>query len=69
MTDVEIKPISNGISFMKYLGEIFTENGVDFSKMLCENKLSFETERSIYFELKDGFDNKYELKITLRDFE
>ena len=69
MTDVEIKPISKGISFMKYLGEIFTENGVDFSKMLCENKLSIETERSIYFELKDGFDNKYELKITLRDLE
>ena len=69
MTDVEIKPISNGISFMKYLGEIFTENGVDFSKMLCENKLSIETERSIYFVLKDGFDNKYELKITLRDLE
>lgn len=69
MTDVEIKPIVNGISFREYLGEIFTENGVDFSKMLCENKLSIETERSIYFELKDGFDNKYELKITLRDLE
>ena len=69
MTDVEIKPISNGISFREYLGEIFTENGVDFSKMLCENKLSIEIERSIYFELKDGFDNKYELQITLRDLE
>ena len=69
MTDVEIKPIVNGISFMEYLGEVFTENGRDFSRMLCENRLSIETERSIYFELEDGFDNKYELQITLRDSE
>lgn len=69
MTENKIKPINNGMSFIKYLEQVFAENGEMFSRMLCENKLSIETERSIYFELKDGFDNKYELKITLRDFE
>lgn len=69
MTDVEIKPIRNGISFIEYLGEIFTENGEDFGKMLCENKLSIETERSICFELTDMLGNKSELEITLRDLE
>ena len=69
MTNVEIKPIRNGISFMDYLGEIFSENGVDFGKMLCENKLSIETERSICFELIDAIGNKRELEITLRDVE
>ena len=69
MTNVEIKPIHNGISFMNYLGEIFKEYGEDFAVMLCENKLSIETERTIVFDLKDGFDNKYELEITLRDLE
>lgn len=69
MTDVEIKPIRNGISFMEYLGEIFTEHGVDFGKMLCENKLSIEVERSIFFKLEDMFGNEYELEIILRDLE
>ena len=69
MTDVEIKPISNGISFMKYLGEIFTEHGEDFGKMLCENKLSIEVERSLVFDLKDWLGNDYQLEITLRDME
>ena len=68
MTIVEIKPMPDGISFMKYLGEILTENGEDFSKMLCENKLSIETERSICFELTAPF-GKCELEITLRDLE
>ncbi len=68
MTDVEIKPMRNGISFIEYLGEIFTEHGMDFSKMLCENKLNIETERSICFELTAPF-GKRELEITLRDLE
>jgi len=68
MTDVEIKPMGNGISFKKYLGEILTENGEDFAKMLCENKLSIESERSIVFELIAPF-GKRELEITLRDLE
>ena len=38
MTNVEIKPMGNGISFVDYLGEILTEYGEDFAKMLCENK-------------------------------
>ena len=69
MTDVEIKPITNGISFMEYLGEIFTEYGVDFGKMLCEHKMCFETERSLVFELEDAIGNKHELKITLSDLD
>ena len=69
MTDVKIKPIPDGISFMKYLGAIFTENGEDLGKMLCENKLSIETERSIVFDLKDGLGNNRQLEITLRDLE
>ena len=68
MTDVEIKPMGNGISFKKYLGEILTENREDFAKMLCENKLNIETERSIVFELIAPF-GKRELEITLRDLE
>ena len=68
MTNVEIKPMGNGISFKKYLGEILTKNGEDFAKMLCENKLSIESERSIVFELIAPF-GKRELEITLRDLE
>ena len=69
MTNVEIKPIHDGISFMKYLGEIFTEYGEDFGKMLGENKLNIETERSLVFDLKDGFGNDMQLEITLRDLK
>ena len=36
--------------------------------MLCENKLSIESERSIVFELIAPF-GKRELEITLRDLE
>ena len=69
MTDVEIKSIPNGVSFVEYLGEIFVEHGVDFAKMLCENKLSIETERTIIFNLKDHLDNDRQLRITLGYFE
>ena len=68
MTNVEIKPMGNGISFIEYLGGILTENGEDFAKMLCENKLNIETERSIVFELIAPF-GKRELEITLRELE
>jgi len=67
MTDIEIKPITNGISFMQYLGEIFKEHGEDLGKMLCENKFSFETERSLCFDLEDFVGNKHKLIITLKD--
>lgn len=63
----KIKPIQNGMSFIMYLEQIFTENGEMFSKMLCENKLSIETERTICFDLKDAFGNKRRLEITLYD--
>lgn len=63
----EIRPIKQGMSFMKYLEEMFSENAENFSKRLCENKLNIETERSISFVLSDNFDNDYELKLTLRD--
>ena len=63
----KIKPIQNGMSFIRYLEQIFTENGEMFSKMLCENKLSIETERTIYFDLKDALGNKRRLEITLYD--
>lgn len=63
----KIKPIQNGMSFIRYLEQIFTENGEMFSKMLCENKLSIETERTIYFDLKDAIGNKRRLEITLYD--
>ena len=69
MTDVEIKPIHDGISFMRYLGEIFTEYGEDFGKMLCEDKLSIESERRICFYVKDWLGNNKQLEITLRDVE
>lgn len=69
MTDVEIKSIPNGVSFIEYLGEIFVEYGVDFAKMLCEDKLCIETERTIIFNLKDHLDNDRQLRITLEDFE
>ena len=68
MTNVEIKPMGDGISFMDYLGEILTEYGEDFAKMLCENKLSIESERSVVFELITPF-GKRELEITLRELE
>lgn len=68
MTNIEIEPMGNGISFKEYLGEILTENGKDFAKMLCENKLSIESERSIVFELIAPF-GKRELEITLRELE
>ena len=63
----KIKPIQNGMSFIRYLEQIFTENGKMFSKMLCENKLSIETERTICFDLKDAIGNKRRLEITLYD--
>ena len=63
----KIKPIQNGMSFIMYLEQIFTENGEMFSKMLCENKLSIETERTICFDLKDSVGNKRLLTITLSD--
>lgn len=63
----KIKPIQNGMSFIRYLEQIFTENGEMFSKMLCENKLSIETERTICFDLKDAVGNKRRLEITLYD--
>lgn len=63
----KIKPIQNGMSFIRYLEQIFTENGEMFSKMLCENKLSIETERTICFDLKDAIGNKRRLEITLYD--
>ena len=63
----KIKPIQNGMSFIKYLEQIFTENGEMFSKMLCKNKLSIETERTICFDLKDALGNKRRLEITLYD--
>ena len=69
MTDVKIEPVQNGMNFMQYLGEIFVEHGIDFGKMLCENKMCFETERSLVFELEDAIGNKKELEITLRDLE
>ena len=69
MTNVEIKPITDGISFIEYLGQIFTTHGEDFGKMLCENKLSIETERTLTFKLIDGFGNERELEITLRDLD
>jgi len=68
MTNIEIEPMGNGISFMQYLGEILTEYGEDFAKMLCENKLNIETERSVVLELIAPF-GKRELEITLRDLE
>ena len=68
MTSVEIKPMGDGISFMDYLGEILTEYGDDFAKMLCENKLSIESERSVVFELITPF-GKRELEITLRELK
>lgn len=69
MTDIEIKPITNGISFMKYLGKILEEHGEDLGKMLCENKFSFETERTLTFDLKDAMGNNKQLEITLRDMD
>lgn len=63
----KIKPIQNGMSFIRYLEQIFTENGEMFSKMLCEDKLSIETERTICFDLKDAVGNKRRLEITLYD--
>ena len=69
MTNVEIKPITDGISFIEYLGQIFTVCGEDFGKMLCENKLSIETERTLTFKLMDSFGNERELEITLRDLD
>lgn len=68
MSNIEIKPMGDGISFMDYLGEILTEYGEDFAKMLCENKLNIESERSVVFELITPFD-KRELEITLRDLQ
>ena len=65
----EIRPIRQGISFKKYLEEIFSENAKSFSKMLCEYKLNIETERSISFVLVDQLGNERELKITLRDLD
>ena len=65
----DIKPMRAGISFKTYLAEIFSENGEKFSKMLCENKLNIETERSIIFDLKDGFGNDRQLEIILRDMD
>lgn len=67
MMTEKIKPIQNGMSFIRYLEQIFTENGEMFSKMLCENKLSIETERTICFDLKDAIGNKRRLEITLYD--
>ena len=69
MCENKIKPIHDGISFKKYLAEVFMENGEMFSKMLCENKLSIETERSIIFDLKDSIGNNYQLKVILRDMD
>ena len=66
MTNIEIEPMGTGISFKEYLGEILTENGEDFAKMLCENKLNIESERSIVFELITPF-GKRELEIRLSD--
>lgn len=68
MSNIEIKPMGDGISFMDYLGEILTEYGEDFAKMLCENKLNIESERSVVFELITSF-GKRELKITLRELQ
>lgn len=61
----KIRPIENGMSFIRYLEQIFTENGKMFSKMLCEDKLSIESGRTIYFDLKDAIGNKKRLEITL----
>jgi len=69
MTDIEIQPITNGISFMQYLGEIFKEHGEDLGKMLCENKFSFETARTLTFDLEDAIGNKHQLEITLKDMD
>ena len=63
----EIKPIQNGMSFIKYLEQVFVENGEMFSRMLCENKLNIETERTISFDLKDALGNNRRLEITLID--
>lgn len=57
------------MSFKQYLSEIFTDYGVDFAKILCENKLSIESERRLCFELTDSVGNKKELEISLRDLE
>ena len=63
----KIKPIENGMSFIKYLEQIFTENGEMLSRMLCEDKLSIEIERTISFDLKDALGNNRRLEITLID--
>lgn len=63
----KIKPIQNGMSFIRYLEQIFTENGEMFSKMLCEDKLSIEAGRTICFDLEDAIGNKKRLEITLYD--
>ena len=56
------------VKMVNYLGEILTEYGDDFAKMLCENKLSIESERSVVFELITPF-GKRELEITLRELK
>lgn len=63
----KIRPIENGMSFIRYLEQIFTENGKMFSKMLCEDKLSIESGRTICFDLEDAIGNKKRLEITLHD--
>ena len=63
----KIKPIEDGMSFIKYLEQVFVENGEMFSRMLCENKLSIELERTIGFDLKDTLGNDHRLEITLID--
>ena len=63
----EINPIQNGMSFIKYLEQVFVENGEMFSRMLCKNKLNIETARTISFDLKDAFGNNHRLEITLID--
>lgn len=67
MTEKKIKPIQNGMSFIKYLEQVFVENGEMFSRMLCENKLNIETARTISFDLKDAQGNDRRLEITLID--
>lgn len=61
----KIRPIENGMSFIRYLEQVFIENGKMFSKMLCEDKLSIESGRAICFDLEDAIGNKKRLEITL----
>ena len=64
MDDLKIEPMTEG-NFIEYLTGIFQDYGEDFSRLLCENKISIETERSITFELQTPFGVR-ELEIILK---